>query len=73
MLSRKPARPAKIDELKKWGIMQACEGFIDTVLERRFLPEIKPSDRFNYPIDIGGDWRAGRYRFMQRYRVGATQ
>jgi hypothetical protein len=70
MLSRKPARPTKIDELEKRGIIHACETFIDKVLEPRFLPEIKPSDRFNYPIDTRGDWRAGRYRFMQRYRVG---
>jgi len=69
-LSRKPARPAKIDELEKRGMVDACEAFIAKVVRPRFLPEIKPSDRFNYPIDIRGDSRAGRYRFMQRYRVG---
>jgi len=53
------------------GIGRAtCEAFIAEVLKPRFLPEIKPSDRWNYPIDIRGDWRAGRYRFIQRYRVG---
>jgi hypothetical protein len=47
------------------------ESFIDKVLKPRFLPEIRPNDRFNYhPIDIRGDWRAGRYRCMQRYRIG---
>jgi hypothetical protein len=70
MLSRKPARPAKIDELEKRGIVDACEAFIAKVLKPRFLPEIRSGDRFNYAIDICGDWRAGRYRFMQRYRVG---
>jgi hypothetical protein len=70
MLSRKPARPPKIDEIEKRSITHACEAFIDKVLKPRFLPEIRPNDRFNYPIDIRGDWRAGRYRFMQRYRVG---
>ena len=34
------------------------------------MGEIKPSDKWNHPIDIRGDWRAGRYRFIQRYRVG---
>jgi hypothetical protein len=70
MLSRKPAKPAKIDEMEKRAVIHACEAFIDKVLKPRFLPEIKPSDRFNYPIEIHGDWRAGRYRFIQRYRVG---
>jgi hypothetical protein len=37
------------------------------VLKPRFLPQIKPTE-FNYPVEIFGDWRAGRYRFMQRYR-----
>ena len=37
------------------------------MLKPRFLSEIRPTP-FNYPIDIHGDWRAGRYRFMTRYR-----
>ena len=55
---------------EKRAIVDACEAFIAKVLKPRFLPEIKPSDRFNYAIDIRGDWRAGRYRFMRRYRAG---
>ena len=68
--SRKPTRSAPIGAPEKREIVAACEGFIATVLKPRFLPEIQPSDRWNYPIDICGDWRAGRYRFIQRYRVG---
>lgn len=30
---------------------------------------IRPT-RFNYPIDIHGEWWRGRYRFMMRYRSG---
>jgi len=70
MASRKPAKPAAIDEREKRAIVDACDAFIANVLKPRFLPEIRPSDRSNYPIDMRGDWRAGRYRFMQRYRVG---
>lgn len=68
--SRKPARSGSIDAREKQEIIAACEAFIANVLKPRFLPEIKPSDKWNYPIDIRGDWRAGRYRFIQRYRVG---
>jgi hypothetical protein len=59
--------PAKPTEAEKVAIVAACEAFIRDVLKPRFLPEIKPTE-FNYPIDIFGDWRAGRYRFLQRYR-----
>jgi hypothetical protein len=37
----------------------------------RFVPQITPGP-FDYPIDIHGDFRAGRYRFMTRYRSGHT-
>lgn len=60
-------RPAKPTEAEKTKIITACEAFIRDVLKPRFLPEIRPTE-FNYPIDIFGDWRAGRYRFLQRYR-----
>ncbi len=59
--------PAKPTENEKLAIVAACEAFIRDVLKPRFLPEIKPTE-FNYPIDIFGDWRARRYRFLQRYR-----
>jgi hypothetical protein len=57
---------------EKQAIIDACETFIATVLKPRFLPTIRPTE-FNYVIDIHGDWRAGRYRFMQRYRSGHPQ
>ena len=63
---RKP-RPAKPAEAEKAKIIAACEAFIRDVLKPRFLSQIKPTE-FNYPVEIFGDWRAGRYRFMQRYR-----
>src|SRR5271165_7508344 len=63
------ARPAAADDLEKQAIIAACETFIRDVLMTRFLPEIRPSE-WNYVIGIHGAWRAGRYRFMQRYKSG---
>jgi hypothetical protein len=62
-------RPVAPNTTEKQTIVTACEAFIANVLKPRFLPEIKPT-QFNYPVDIRGDWRAGRYRFIQRYRSG---
>lgn len=56
-----------ITETEKRAIIAACERFIAEVLKPRFLPEIR-STEWNYPVDIRGDWRANRYRFIQRYR-----
>lgn len=55
-------------ESEKRAIGQACETFIEDVLKPRFLPEIRPSETFNYPIDIFGKWHGGNYRFIQRFR-----
>ena len=66
----KKPRPAKPSEVEKRAIVAACDAFIRDVLKPRFLPEIRPTE-FNYCIDIFGEWRAGRYRFMQRYRSDA--
>jgi hypothetical protein len=63
-------RPAKPTDAEKAAIIAACEAFIHDVLKPRFLPEIRPNE-FNCVIDIIGEWRAGRYRFMQRYRSDA--
>jgi len=60
-----------IAEMEKRTIVATCEAFIRDVLKPRFLPQIRPTT-FHYPIDIRGDWRAGRYRFMQRYRSGMS-
>jgi hypothetical protein len=62
-------KPASLNAAEKQAIIDACETFIATVLKPRFLPSIKPTE-FNYMVDIHGDWRAGRYRFMRRYRCG---
>ncbi len=62
-------RPPAVNPLEKQLIVEVCEAFIANILKPRFLPAIRPTT-FNYPIDIHGDWRAGRYRFMQRYRSG---
>jgi hypothetical protein len=67
--TRRTDRPAAIDDLEKQSIIKACETFIRDVLKPRFLPEIRATE-WNYVIDIGGSWAAGRYRFMQRYRSG---
>ena len=63
-------RPGKPGDAEKATIIRACEAFIHDVLKPRFLPEIRPNE-FNFVIDIIGEWRAGRYRFMQRYRSDA--
>ena len=63
-------RPAKPMDAEKATIIRACEAFIHDVLKPRFLPEIRPNE-FNYVVDTIGEWRAGRYRFMQRYRSDA--
>jgi hypothetical protein len=62
-------RPQLPDPDEKQAIITACEAVISNILKPRYLPEIKPT-KFNYPIDIHGDWRAGRYRFMARFRSG---
>ncbi|OLP56621.1 hypothetical protein BJF92_11045 [Rhizobium rhizosphaerae] len=67
--SLRPPRPPAVDDAEKQAIIHACEAFIRDVLKPRFLPEIRPTE-WNYPIDIHGDWRGGRYRFLQRYRSG---
>jgi hypothetical protein len=49
-------------------VTAACERLIAEVLKPRFLPEIRPHARFNYPVDIYGKWHGHRYRFVQRFR-----
>ncbi len=62
-------QPPAVDDTERKAIVAACDAFVRDVLKPRFLLEIKPTE-WNYPIDICGDWRAGRYRFIQRYRSG---
>lgn len=56
-------------DLEKKAIVAACEAFVRDVLKPRFLAEIRPTE-WNYLVDIRGDWRGGRYRFIRRYRSG---
>jgi hypothetical protein len=53
---------------EKFAVTTACEAFIAGVLKPRFLPEIRPSTQFNYPVDIFGKWHGNKYRFVTRYR-----
>jgi len=53
----------------KAAIATVCERFIAETLKPRFLPEIKPT-RFNYPVDLFGQWRGSKYSFVLRYRSG---
>ena len=53
----------------KADIAAVCERFISDTLKPRFLPEIRPT-AFNYPVDIFGKWRGGKYSFITRYRSG---
>jgi hypothetical protein len=62
-------KPPQVEETEKAAIVAACDAFVRDVLKPRFLAEIRPT-AWNYPVDIRGDWRGGRYRFIQRYRSG---
>ena len=53
---------------EKHAISESCQAFIEQVLKPRFLPEIRPTEEFNYPIDIFGKRHGGKYRFIQRFR-----
>lgn len=66
---QRSSRSPPVNDAEKKVIVAACEAFVRDVLKPRFLPEIRPTE-WNYPIDICGDWRGGRYRFFQRYRSG---
>ncbi|WP_204848228.1 DUF3024 domain-containing protein [Rhodopila globiformis] len=61
--------PESPKEPEKQAIIAACEAVISNPLKPRYLPEITPKET-NYPIDISGDYRGGRYRFMVRCRSG---
>src|ERR1700730_1079298 len=54
---------------EKAAIAAICERFIAETLKPRFLPRIRPT-RLNYPVDLFGQWRASKYRFVLRYRSG---
>ena len=58
----------KPSEAERRAIGDACETFIEDVLIPRFLPEVRPTEAFNYPIGIFGKWHGGKYRFIQRFR-----
>jgi len=60
-------RVKPLDTAEKAAIASACDRFISETLKPRFLPAIRPT-RFNYPIDIFGKWRGGKYSFITRYR-----
>lgn len=63
--NRSGRRPS---DAERRAITAACEKLIAEVLKPRFLPEIRPSTEFNYPVDIYGKWHGHRYRFIQRFR-----
>jgi hypothetical protein len=56
-------RPAE-----KAVITAACEKLIAEELRPRFLPQVRRSNRFNYPVAIEGKWHGNKYRFFTRYR-----
>ncbi len=56
---------------EKAAICATCEKFLAEVLRLRFLPEIRPSASFNYPIAIDGKWHGNKYRFFTRYHSDA--
>jgi hypothetical protein len=65
-------RPVLPDEAEKRAIIAACEALIRDMLKPRLLPEIRPTE-WNYPIDIRGVWKGGRYRFIKRFRSGFAE
>ena len=66
---RRWVRVKLLTKEKKAAVAAVCERFIADLLKPRFLPEIRPT-AFNYPVDIFGKWRGGKYSFIQRYRSG---
>jgi hypothetical protein len=58
----------KPSEAEKLVITSACEKFVDEVLRPRFLPKIRTTAQFNYPIAIYGKWLGDKYRFITRFR-----
>ncbi len=66
---RKWVRARALTKDEKAAIAAACERFIAEWLRPRFLPEIRPAE-FNYPVDLFGKWRGGKYSFITRYRSG---
>ena len=54
---------------EKAAISARCDRFIAETLKPRFLPRIRPTE-FNYPVDLFGKWRGGKYSFVTRYRSG---
>ena len=57
-----------LPENEKRAIGQACEALIEKVLKPRYVPEVRPSEEFNYAIGIYGKWHGNKYRLIQRYR-----
>lgn len=53
----------------KAAISARCDRLIVEILKPRFLPVVR-STAFNYPIEIFGKWRGGKYSFITRYRSG---
>ena len=53
---------------EKAAITLACERLIAAVLRPRFLPVVRPSATFNYPVAMEGKWLGNKYRFFTRYR-----
>ena len=64
-----PPKPVNPSPLEVSIITGACDALIRDKIKPRCLPQIIETD-LNYAIDIHGAWRAGRYRFMVRYRSG---
>jgi hypothetical protein len=54
---------------QKAAVSAACERFVAETLKPRFLPEVRPT-AFNYPVEIFGRWRGGKYSFVTCYRSG---
>jgi hypothetical protein len=58
----------KLPPAEKATIITARERLIAKVPQPRFLPKVRPSATFNYPIATEGKWLGNEYRFITRYR-----
>jgi hypothetical protein len=69
MAQRTRVRVRTLPIEEKTAISAICERFSAETLKPRFLPEIRPT-RFNYPVDLFGQWRGSKYSFVLHYRSG---
>jgi len=69
MTKRQRVWARRLGAEEKAAIAAICERFVVEILKPRFLPDIRET-RFNYPVDLFGQWRGSKYSFVLRCRSG---